>query len=85
MEITRKLQLGAAAVIANGLLALTAMTPTPAFANPCNAVRKCGCDMNLADCAAIAPPGCTATSVTCSIDTFCRPPGLLPYTVCHFA
>ena len=60
MRISRKLQLGALAVLANGMLALTAMTPVPALASSCstnNYVIPCSCTAN--SCKAVS--GCTAT------------------------
>jgi hypothetical protein len=71
MQIKWKLRVGAAIVIANGLLALTAMAPRTALANPCTPIGRCNMCLNLAQCQALAPPGCTATSATCSIVPFC--------------
>jgi hypothetical protein len=77
METKRKIQFGAAAVVANALLALSAMSPSPAFANPCAAKPLClpGC-LNqqglLSVCQSVANPGCTVTSATCSGGT-CGP------------
>jgi hypothetical protein len=66
MLIKRKIQFGAAVVIANGVLALTVLTSQPAFANPCGEQAKCASAcQNLSYCQSIALPGCTATSVTC--------------------
>jgi hypothetical protein len=82
METKRKLQFGAAAVIANGLLALTAMTPRTALANPCAEKILCSCQ-NLAYCQSIAAPGCTATSVqTCTPEPACPPAHV--GTICHY-
>jgi hypothetical protein len=57
MNVQRKLQLGAAAVIANGLLALTLMAPRPAMAAACSDYNfsACGCF----ECPTV--PGCTVT------------------------
>lgn len=74
MDITRKIQLGAVTVVANGLLALgLTATPQTAHANPCAPQRICGATtaqcMNqstiLTACTNAAPAGCTATSATC--------------------
>jgi hypothetical protein len=67
MEIKRKIQFGAAAVIANSLLALSALAPLPALANPCANQVVCpgSCPTNLSFCQLIAQPGCTATSQIC--------------------
>lgn len=46
METKRKLQLGAAAVIANGLLALAAMQPVPAIAGACDVYDTVFCSVN---------------------------------------
>jgi hypothetical protein len=96
METKRKLQLSAAAVIANGLLALTAMSPRPALANPCSPNSSCdyvGTTCNtgaaIARCNAYhAAPGCTATAATCgSLCAIVPGPGG-PYAVltlnCYF-
>jgi hypothetical protein len=59
MQTKRKIQLSAAAVIANGLLALTAMSPGPALAAGCadhDYVPGCGCPVT---CATFS--GCTLT------------------------
>jgi hypothetical protein len=63
MQIRRRLQLGAAVVIANGLIAMSLMSPDVALANPCTAKRYCGGCPTLSICQSIANPGCTATSV----------------------
>jgi hypothetical protein len=84
MEIKRRFQLGSAAVIANGLLALTALSPSPALANPCTGqVIPCSCH-NLAYCQSIAKPGCTATSVVCTnlFPPICGSNGII--TICHY-
>jgi hypothetical protein len=70
MQTTRKLQLSAAAVIANALAALSATSPTIALANPCEPKTVCvpgaTCPSALATnyCQTIASPGCTVTAVT---------------------
>lgn len=69
MDTKRKVQVGAAAVIANGLLALSIMSPGTALANPCPLQSKCVCG-DLAYCQSIAQPGCTATG-----GAFCTPSG----------
>jgi len=71
MDIRRKLQLGAAAVIANGLIALTVMAPKIAVANPCAEIVRAGpiggCGNATLMCQSFALPGCTVTSATCTI------------------
>jgi hypothetical protein len=81
MEIKRKVQLGALAVIANATLGLTMFYATPALANPCTEQFYCAglCPANLNTCNSIAPAGCTATSDQClSAGTAC---GGLPILV----
>jgi hypothetical protein len=75
MQSKIKLQWAAGAVIANGLLAMTAMAPRPALANPCSPYLRCGSCFPLSYCQSIAPPGCTATSTTCTPDAC--PPNLV--------
>jgi hypothetical protein len=89
MEIKRKLQFGASAVIANAALALGIMSPIPAQANPCSPIVRCnvylcgGAGGGLAGCQAVALPGCTATSMTCSMINLCTlGPGFT--TVCRY-
>jgi len=70
MQTMKKFQLGAGVVILNGLLSLTAMSPSVALANPCSPVVTCvpltTCMSNgLAFCQQVAPAGCTPTSFTC--------------------
>jgi hypothetical protein len=72
MQSKLRLQLAAGVVIANGLLAMTVMAPRPALANPCAPIARCGSCFPLSYCQSIAPPGCTATSVTCTPDA-CPP------------
>jgi len=67
MKTQRKLQLGAATVILNGLAALGGLIPQISQAQSCSEKALCGCPaVTLADCQAAAPPGCTAISVTCT-------------------
>jgi hypothetical protein len=70
MKTNRKLQLGAAVVFANGLLALMTLAPRPALANPCAEITDCAstfvCSNGLATCQHWAQSGCTATSFTCT-------------------
>jgi hypothetical protein len=72
MEIKRRLQLGAVAVIANGLLSLMVMAPREAQANPCASINQCvtgnSCTNWTALCQQLAPSGCTVTSFTCQYD-----------------
>jgi hypothetical protein len=70
MNINRKIQLTAAAVIVNGVLALGLLSAGPAFATTCN--PRVGCIA--VQCAYLTPaalaalctyPGCTYASATC--------------------
>jgi hypothetical protein len=77
MEIKRKLQLGAAAAILNGVIALIALSPATALADSCQ-THLGGCTV-LAQCLSnptawcqSLQPGCTVTSATC----------YGPYTLC---
>ena len=70
MLTKRKIQLGAFAVMANGFLALTLLSPREAQANPCTAIQHCigVCPTNLvAYCTASAPAGCTPTAEACAV------------------
>lgn len=91
MNIHRKLQIAAAAVTANGMLALGLMAPSTALANPCATmcIRSFECsslEQQRIQCQAIAPSGCTVTSTLClwsTSDPFCfgfGPSG----TYCYF-
>jgi hypothetical protein len=62
MNIKRKIQLSAITVLTNSLFALS-MYSNSALANPCAAKAYCAGCPTLANCQAIADPGCTATSV----------------------
>ena len=73
MNINRKIQLAAAAVIANGALALGLVTPVPALASTCPNKLICApvgaCqDPVFArnECQLHASPGCTAVSGECA-------------------
>jgi len=74
MVTMRKLQLGTAAVIANGLLALTLAAPPTALASTCGTQLVCGAGSGVCSnqpalntiCAAQAPAGCTVQSATCT-------------------
>jgi hypothetical protein len=79
MDTRRKIQFGAAAVFANGILALAVLSPRVAQANPCSSFALCTgtCSQNLAAvCNHYAPAGCTATSETCmfALDHPCQAP-----------
>ena len=63
MNAYRRIQLSAAAVIANGALALSVLAPNPALATTCPGVAYT-CDANcsfdwLTRCPSIKPAGCT--------------------------
>jgi hypothetical protein len=78
MKIMRKIQLSAAAVIANGLLALTTLSPSPALASGCsshNYSPGCGC----VTCATFS--GCTLQRI-CTV----QPPicGGRIVTICNY-
>jgi hypothetical protein len=62
MNTQRKLQLGAAAVIANGIVALGTMAPVPAVAAACNSHALVYCHTcNLSLCQPVS--GCTLTAL----------------------
>ena len=61
MHIRRKLQWGAAAVIANGLLALTAMSPRPALASSCSSHDLLHCIDTCEPSVCQPVAGCTLT------------------------
>ena len=71
MKIQQRLQLGAAAVIANSLLALSIMSPRLAHAATCAPIGGCvhGCDAAQNYCASLTPTGCTLVSATCPTGT----------------
>ena len=88
MEIKRKLQLGAIAVIANGLLALTLAAPKNAFAGSCNPYAFCftSCPSQTVQnelCGYYEPPGCTVASTACAYSSACagEDEGLTPYYI----
>jgi hypothetical protein len=82
MQVQRKVQLVAAAVLLNALVALSALTPRVAHATTCNPVSSCDfCPTSLATCNLYAPAGCTATSYTCVTGKLC---GGAPYGVCDY-
>jgi hypothetical protein len=65
MNTKNKIRLGAAAVVANGLLALVAMAPRPALADSCAGNNYAlPCDCSTGACRTI--PGCT-------LYAFCAP------------
>jgi hypothetical protein len=70
MNINRKIQLVATAVIANGALALGLLSPTPAFATTCGpkvvcaSSNDCANGIQLADCYAATPPGCQVVAAS---------------------
>jgi len=66
MDSHRKLQLGSAAAIVNAVLVLASSAPKVALANPCApSYTVPGACPPSSYCQTIAPPGCTATSMTC--------------------
>lgn len=65
METRRKVQLGAAIVIANGLLALSVTAPRTALAQSCSDTTTCLPACNATPCINTTPPGCTYVSFTC--------------------
>jgi hypothetical protein len=74
MNTYRKIQLSAAAVIANGALALGLLSPSPARATTCGQLTLCStfsgeaqCLVEKASfCEAYTPAGCTYTSSYCT-------------------
>lgn len=86
METKRKLQLGAASVILNGLAVLVALGPAPALATTCPDQGYCGSCLasdELQGCTARAPAGCTYVSATCNLGV-CLPQGRVPLVTCHY-
>ena len=67
VETKRKVQLSAAVVIANGLLALGLLHPRVSLATSCPDEDTCGTCLSppVAACNNVAPPGCTFLSATC--------------------
>jgi hypothetical protein len=73
MNIHRKIQLAAAAVIANGALALSFLSPSPAFAASCNIEKIFCAPATLCEsnsfrqeiCTTYAPPGCKILNTEC--------------------
>lgn len=67
MEAKRKIQFAAAAVLINGLIALSAFSPRIAQATSCSPFESCDfCPASLAVCNLYAPAGCTAVSFSCA-------------------
>lgn len=69
MNTQRKLQLSAAAVVANGLVVLGMGLPIEVVADACSPQSVCGvmyCAGNYSLCNAVAPAGCTFVSATCT-------------------
>lgn len=93
MEIKKKIQLGAATVMVNGVLALFALNPSAALATSCGPVQYCGttappgmCFPSLISfCQSNTPSGCTYASTTCTT-TNCQntPPLVLNYFICNY-
>jgi hypothetical protein len=82
----RKIQLLAAAVIVNGLLALTLMSPQEAQAASCSPVTACSPAIacSLPQYACQPPAGCQLLSVTCG--AICSTwPVSQAYVTCNFA
>jgi hypothetical protein len=87
MKTHRKLQIGAAVVMANGLIALSAVSPTAAVANPCATYAACfvSCPANTAQfCQSIAPSGCTVTSSSCFVSQLFPPCPGLAWVSCRY-
>jgi hypothetical protein len=89
VQLKRKVQVASLVVIANGMLALTALSPRVAQANPCTSSTTCGTAYNCANglslCQELAQPGCTATSFTCAYHADCS--GVLAFNyqiTCYF-
>jgi hypothetical protein len=93
MNVHRKIQLTAAAVIANATLALGLLSPTSALATTC-VPQSTGCSIDFDICNSgptflanfcnvnyPPPPGCTFASATCSI---CNPEFLFSDVTCHY-
>jgi hypothetical protein len=77
MNTSRKFQLGALAVLANGALALALLSPGEAFANPCGISQDCygggtcpSMQAQINACNAAAPLCITITTSCSIVDTF---------------
>lgn len=83
MVSNRRIQLSAAAVIANGLLALSLLSAQPAFASGCSSndyFVECGCPISgPINCKTVA--GCTATGI-CENGGIC---GNGPWSYCTYS
>jgi len=71
MNINRKFQLAALAVVANGALALGLLSPHPALAATCGGRSICVSQFSCQNqqtqaCNSIKPPGCTLVSSVCT-------------------
>jgi hypothetical protein len=93
MQLNRRIQLGAAVVIANGFLALAAVASRPALAASCaDQTAACGCTQyslnngGTTECDNETPPGCTFVSATCTTTLCFRLPNGEPVTnaICHY-
>lgn len=74
MNINRKIQLAAASVIANGLLALGLLSAAPAVAATCNTTQFCFrgdhtycVATGVSFCDARMPSGCTLSQAVCTL------------------
>lgn len=88
MNISRKIQLTAAAVIANSALALGLLSAGPAFATTCNPRTSCFADNATCQaagpaCAIAPPPGCRFVTFFC-IANGCNFPNAPTELVCLF-
>jgi hypothetical protein len=75
MQIKRKIQLGAMAVVFNSVFALVSL-PDTALANPCTTTYVCypfsvcpSQSLQNTLCQNSAPAGCTVTSTACPVST----------------
>jgi len=71
MNVNRKIQLAAIAVIANGALALSLLSSGPAFAASCGpkfigCIPVTNCQYAQPFCTQLAPPGCVVTGESCT-------------------
>jgi len=86
MRTNRKIQLGAAAVILNGVVALSGLYSEPALASGCSPLLS-GCTTQLPQCpngvqafCEGLQPGCTVTSSSCNIVPSCPFPPFYFYS-----
>ena len=71
MDIKRRIQLGAAAIVVNGIATVALMAPVPVIAGSCGPTSTCVptsyCSVaGVSYCISHTPSGCTFVSATCA-------------------